>query len=107
MHANGFSGPMHANGFSGPQSFVSASSIAEICGIPRQTVRRKLAVLRLKGWIELIGDHSFQLKVAGGRITAKQDLGGLNNSAVGRLAQLFAKLEKIAPARSDAGRIHG
>jgi hypothetical protein len=39
------------SGASGPDLQTNASSISETTGIPRQTVRRKLADMEAKGWI--------------------------------------------------------
>jgi CRP-like cAMP-binding protein len=36
---------------SGKREEINATSIAHFSGIPRETVRRKLAVLKAKGWI--------------------------------------------------------
>ena len=35
------------------RAWVNASSIAEVTGIPRETVRRKLFVLQAYGWVEM------------------------------------------------------
>ena len=35
------------------RTWINASSIAEVTGIPRQTVRRKLFVLQAYGWVEI------------------------------------------------------
>lgn len=35
------------------RAWVNASSIAEVTGIPRETVRRKLFVLQACGWVEM------------------------------------------------------
>ena len=76
---------------------ISASRLADVTGIPRQTVRRKLASLSERGWIERTSSAAWRLKVAPGDVPAQRDLGGLDRRSIRRMAELFANLEGIAP----------
>jgi DNA-binding MarR family transcriptional regulator len=75
---------------------ISASRLADVTGIPRQTVRRKLAALAGRGWIEQTASAAWRLTVAGDDAPARLDLDGLNRRSIRRMAELFANLEGIA-----------
>lgn len=75
---------------------TSASRIADITGIPRQTVRRKLDLLEGRGWLIRNADGSCRLASADGVTTAKRDLSEIDQRALVRVARLYANLEKIA-----------
>jgi DNA-binding MarR family transcriptional regulator len=75
---------------------ISASRLADVTGIPRQTVRRKLAAIAARGWIEQTSSAAWRLAVAAGDAPARLDLDGLNRRGIRRMAELFANLEGIA-----------
>ncbi|MAW86660.1 MAG: hypothetical protein CMJ42_09045 [Phyllobacteriaceae bacterium] len=72
---------------------VNASSIAEVTGIPRETVRRKLDRLVERGWLLRNPDSSFRIAIVQGEATARSDLQGLDARALERVARLFRDLE--------------
>lgn len=77
---------------------ISASRIADVSGIPRETVRRKLALLKAEGWIAQAEGGGWHLIVdpkKGGSVV-KQDLVDLDRRARHRIARLVADLEKVA-----------
>lgn len=80
------------------ETVVSASSIADAAGIPRQTVRRKLALLKSKGWVEQTEGGGWYLIIdrESSESPAKQDLFDVDQRARLRVARLVADLEKIA-----------
>ena len=81
-----------------PRSFdasISASRLADVTGIPRQTVRRKLQALEDRGWIERNSDASFSLVVRDGVSMARQKLDPLDRRAIDRTARLFCGLERV------------
>lgn len=63
------------SGAGAPDLQTNASSISETTGIPRQTVRRKLAAMEAKGWITIdqVGKVSIAFN-ANGESTAGHDL---------------------------------
>lgn len=79
---------------------ISASRIADITGISRQTIRRKLVALERLGWIEQLPDRSWRIRVDDGRATAQSDLAGLDARQISRVALLFAELERLLATRS-------
>lgn len=79
---------------------TSASRIADITGIPRQTVRRKLARLEDRGWIRRNADGSVRLVAEGGETAARRDLSEIDRRALLRVARLFADLEGLVAARA-------
>jgi DNA-binding MarR family transcriptional regulator len=86
-----------------PETSISASRIADVTGIPRQTVRRKLAALETRGWIERTPAASYRLVVmdtAQGS-PARRDLRDVDRRSIDRYANLFCGLAALL-ARSDA-----
>jgi len=79
---------------------ISASRLADVCGIPRETVRRKLKLLEDKNWIRQDSEQSWVLVLENGRTSARNALEGLNSRGLARLATLQAALERAAPPRS-------
>jgi predicted transcriptional regulator len=73
----------------------NASRISDLTGIPRQTVRRKLASLAQLGWIQRNADGSYRLVSSGGETLARRDLSETDRRAINRVAQLFTDLERL------------
>jgi hypothetical protein len=74
---------------------ATASRIADVTGIPRQTVRRKLNALETRGWILRNADGSFRLVAAQGETAARRDLSDVDRRALERVARLFTDLEAL------------
>jgi predicted transcriptional regulator len=74
---------------------TSASRIADVTGIPRQSVRRKLAVLEQRGWISQNPDGTYRMVSEQGGTTARRDLSEVDRRALQRVARLFADLEAM------------
>ncbi len=83
------------NASPGPQGTITASRIADVTGIPRQTVRRKLEMLKARGWIGQLPDASYQLVWRTDTTQARVDLAELDRRGIDRVAELFCNLEKI------------
>jgi DNA-binding MarR family transcriptional regulator len=81
---------------------TSASRIADVTGIPRQTVRRKLAALEERGWIWRNEDGSCRLAHADGQTAARRDLSDTDRRALRRVARLFTDLEALVAAQDPA-----
>jgi DNA-binding MarR family transcriptional regulator len=75
---------------------ISASRLADVTGIARQTVRRKLASLAARGWIEQGSDSSWRLVQHGDQSPARQDLAVIDRRKMRRFAELVACLETFA-----------
>lgn len=75
---------------------LSASRLADISGIPRQTVRRKLNLLAQRGWIEETLAGSWRLKMVGASPQARLDLSELNDRNKKRLAKFLAAVLPLA-----------
>ncbi len=87
---------------------ITASRIAEIISIPRQTVRRKLAQLRDLGWVEQNPDQTWCISSRGGPNSVRRDLAEVDSRAIARVAGLFAGLEGLVTARrKGAQNEHG
>ena len=93
----------HGTDFSKITKSSAASRIADITLIPRQTVRRKLASLHARGWIEQDETKSWRVVVPDdGRAAAQRDLAGLDVRGIRRGVQLASaykeRLEQSAGA---------
>nr|WP_294548818.1 hypothetical protein [uncultured Rhodopila sp.] len=93
----------HGTDFSKITKSIAASRIADITLIPRQTVRRKLASLHARGWIEQDETKSWRVVVPDdGRAAAQRDLAGLDVRGIRRGVQLASaykeRLEQSAGA---------
>jgi len=77
---------------------ISASRLADVSGIPRQTVRRKLSLLEALGWVSQANEGGWYLTVdpESGESPAKQDLDNVDRRARLRIARLVANLEEVA-----------
>jgi DNA-binding MarR family transcriptional regulator len=74
---------------------ISASRIADVTGISRQTVRRKLEALESRGWIEQLPDRSWRLRMVERGAVAQEDLAQIDRRSTKRMAVLFAELERL------------
>lgn len=76
---------------------TTASRIADVTGIPRETVRRKLDALRRKGWVVQEEDRLWRIEVDpdGAGAAARRDLAGVDERALHRIARLVADLENF------------
>jgi hypothetical protein len=89
MRAKGPPLPDETNG-------ISASRLADVCKIPRETVRRKLKLLEEKNWICQNGEQSWTLVHENGVSTAGKWLDALDRRGMLRLSRLHAALERIS-----------
>ncbi len=71
---------------------LSASRLADVSGIPRQTVRRKLVILKERGWIEETTPGSWRLAMKQGQTNARRDLNDVDLRSQKRIARFLAAL---------------
>lgn len=74
---------------------INASRIADVTGIPRETVRRKLALLEERGWIEQTASQSWKLVVSGQKSKVYGDLAALDARGIARAARFLAALRQL------------
>lgn len=88
----------HGDGVAASQMSITASRLADVTGIPRETVRRKLALLRDRGWIEQAADGSWSILASadGLDVPARRDLAEQDLGVRRRVARLVAALEDLA-----------
>lgn len=82
----------------GPEAMaISASRLADVTGIPRETVRRKLETLRRKGWVVQGPDGAWSLaeNENGRDLPVRRDHAEFDQRARRRIARLVAVLEKV------------
>lgn len=69
---------------------INIRSIADFSGIPRETVRRKLAALSERGWIARNDDG-----VLHATVRARKELEPLTHAAIDYLSEMFTLLQKL------------
>lgn len=74
---------------------MSALRIADVSGIPRETVRRKLEALRTKGWIDQDPRHGWYIVGRSFATPARMALGDLESRSFRRLARLYLRLSEV------------
>ena len=79
----------------GQSSAMSASRIADVTGLPRETVRRKLDALSDLGWVEQGADRRWRIAAVDGTSTLRHDLRDLDARGLQRLARLYASLSAL------------
>ncbi len=93
----------HGTKFSKITRSIAASRIADITLIPRQTVRRKLASLNARGWIEQDEAKGWRIVVPDdGRAVAQRDLAGLDARGIRRGMQLACAYKERLPRSAGA-----
>ena len=74
---------------------ISASRIADVSGIPRETVRRKLRSLSERGWIVQTEDAQWKIRLENGVAVARKDLSELDKRGLTRMAKAILRLGPI------------
>ncbi len=77
-----------------PNRSINASRISDVTGIPRQTVRRKLAALEARGWIEQTDLQGWQIVVSGQTSRAREDLAHLDARGIARATRFLSALRQ-------------
>lgn len=81
---------------------INAQSLAEITGIPRETVRRKLLALAGRGLVAQQPGGAWGLVMdANGDSRARAELEEVTQSAIASLGRLFARLTAIAEGQEE------
>ncbi len=81
-----------------PVRAISALRIADVTGLPRETVRRKLGILAEKGWIERKRAGWALVTFDDAGSPARRDLAGLDQRGLERLARLCIAVERVLRA---------
>ena len=80
----------------GQPSAMSALRIADVTGLPRETVRRKLEALSGLGWVEQGPDRRWQIASVAGATSLRSDLKDLDARGLQRLARLYTALSPLS-----------
>ena len=75
---------------------ANATRLADVVGMPRETVRRKLNKLEERGWVQRNDKGEWELAGPRDRVLAGRDLADLDRRSLARLAKLHAVLEGFA-----------
>ena len=76
---------------------MTACRLADVTGIPRETVRRKLVAMAERGWIER-QDGYWVLTLAGDEAKVRQDIMPLDRRSLQRAARLYCQLDEVVRA---------
>ncbi|CAH2602359.1 conserved protein of unknown function [Rhodovastum atsumiense] len=87
-HLRGDGGPIC------PTASIASSRIADITRIPRQTVRRKLELMRGRGWVEQGPDLGWRLACRDGKPVAATDLAEISQRGIERGVRLAAAFNR-------------
>jgi predicted transcriptional regulator len=84
-------------------STITASRLADVSGIPRETVRRKLAVLKTAGWIDQTQGGAWFLVVEPDDpySRARRDLADVDHRSMMRVANFIAGREALRVMGAD------
>lgn len=74
---------------------ISTSRLSDLTGIPRQTIRRKLAILANQGWIEQTVQGSWRMVASDGTTKAGKDLSALNERNRDRIARFLSTVSPL------------
>jgi predicted transcriptional regulator len=77
---------------------INASRIADITGIPRRTVRRKLDKLKARGWVEPSASGIWVLATRDGAASAREGSGGidaLDSRSMERVLRMAERMSRI------------
>ncbi len=87
-------GALPGEGLSGR---TNASSIADICGIPRETVRRKLDAMAKRGWLSRDDAGLWHIAIDGAKmVPVRRELIELDQRGAERTARLFGQAHALA-----------
>lgn len=80
---------------------LGASRLADVSGIPRETVRRRLSTLGRRGWITRLDDGSWCIAGTAGESPVRRDLAELDRRGMSRMLRFHADLSRLL-ARYEA-----
>jgi biotin operon repressor len=81
--------------------WMSALRLADVTGIARESVRRKLSVLKARGWVERNPRHGWRLTGSLHTAQAADDLSDLDGRSLDRLTRLMAALLPVISGQAE------
>lgn len=81
--------------------WMSAMRIADVTGLPRETVRRKLKSLEARGWVKQETSKGWALVTSEGAAPIRQALGGLDKRGLARLSKLIVSILLVLDESED------
>ncbi len=93
----GLEGETPPNAMVGRPPRTNASCIAEVSGIPRETVRRKLERLARRGWVERHPSGSWRIKMDGpDSVPTRREFHDVDRRAMERLSRFLGQMHALA-----------
>jgi hypothetical protein len=80
---------------------ITASRIADLTGIPRETVRRKLEAMAKRGWVRQNAEAAWSIAVVDGRIPVREALSGLEDNAMRKISRFVANFMPLVRKHQD------
>lgn len=74
---------------------IGASRLADVSGIPRETVRRRLAGLKKRGWVIRGDDGGWEIAGQAGESAARRDLAELDRRNTARMMRFHGELSRL------------
>ncbi len=74
---------------------IGASRLADVSGIPRETVRRRLARLKQRGWVTQNHDGGWEIAGQAGESAARRDLAELDRRNTARMMRFHGELSRL------------
>jgi DNA-binding MarR family transcriptional regulator len=74
---------------------INASRIADVLGIPRETVRRKLRSLSKRGWVVQTDDATWKLRIEDGDSVVRKELSDLDRRGLARMIKTALALRPL------------
>lgn len=78
---------------------MTACRLADVTGIPRETIRRKLVAMAKRGWTER-RDGYWILTLEGEEAKVRRDIAPLDLRSLQRAARLYCQLDEVVRAAS-------
>jgi hypothetical protein len=69
---------------------VNASRIADVTGIPRETVRRKLERMAQLGWVQQMPDASWSIRMTDGVAPVREAMGPIEDASMRKVSRFVA-----------------
>lgn len=93
----------HGDAAAGDRVWMSATRLADVTGVARESVRRKLGRLETRRWVTRNEEGGWSLAVTGEGAQAKADLSDLDRRGIDRLGRLLAALLPVVGSDAPGG----
>jgi hypothetical protein len=82
---------------------INASRIADVTGIPRETVRRKLDRMAHLGWLQQNPDASWSIRIVDGHAPVRDALAAIDDASMRKVSRFVANFVPLTRRAKDPG----